>query len=342
MSLTHPEMTFSEAYHAVIHLFRAGITPMIHGSPGIGKSMLFHKIAKEFNLELIDVRLSQCAPEDLQGLPMKVGNKSVFVPFNIFPTEEDELPPGKDGWLLFLDEFTSAARATAAAAYKLVLDHEVGQHKLHPKVLIAAAGNRMSDNAIVNTMSTATQSRLGHIILSVNKNEFIDHAILAKYDHRIIGYIEFQPDMVHKFDPNHQELTFPCPRTWEFVSRVIKNEPNVNSLTPLISGLVGPGPAVQFVAFCEHYQNIPRPQDIIAHPDTAKIPSEISTKYAVMTMLMSIVDDQNIKPFIQYISRFPPENQVVFFRHTARKDEKLMDIPEFGSAFLKIMRFAHV
>lgn len=44
---------------------RAGLVPMLTGSPGEGKSSLIKDVAKEFNLKVIDVRLSQCDPTDL-------------------------------------------------------------------------------------------------------------------------------------------------------------------------------------------------------------------------------------------------------------------------------------
>lgn len=41
------------------------LVPMVTGSPGIGKSAIVHQIAQEFGLKVIDLRLSQCDPTDL-------------------------------------------------------------------------------------------------------------------------------------------------------------------------------------------------------------------------------------------------------------------------------------
>ena len=40
-----------------------------------------------------------------------------------------------------LDEITNAPMAVQAASYRLILDREVGQYKLHDKVFIASAGS---------------------------------------------------------------------------------------------------------------------------------------------------------------------------------------------------------
>lgn len=43
----------------------AGLVPMVHSSPGMGKSAIMKSIASELSLKLIDHRLSTSAPEDL-------------------------------------------------------------------------------------------------------------------------------------------------------------------------------------------------------------------------------------------------------------------------------------
>lgn len=57
----------SECRAAVTNAIKAKLVPMIHGSPGIGKSAIVHAIAGEFNLKVIDLRLSQCDPTDLNA-----------------------------------------------------------------------------------------------------------------------------------------------------------------------------------------------------------------------------------------------------------------------------------
>ena len=96
---------------------KAGIVPMLEGSPGCGKSQVVHQIADAYNLKLIDLRLSQCDPTDLSGFPTIIGGKKAdYMPMAHFPIEGDPIPDGYAGWLLFLDEFNSAPNAIQAAA----------------------------------------------------------------------------------------------------------------------------------------------------------------------------------------------------------------------------------
>ena len=176
-------------------------------------SDIIRSIAKEFNLKVIDIRVSQCEPVDMQGFPAVVNGRMTFNVPEYFPLTTDELPEGYTGWLLFLDEFNAGSKQTESAAYKLILDRAVYLHKLHPNVRIVAAGNLSTDRAIVNVQSTATTSRLTHYRLIVDHKVWVDWANANDIDHRIISYIKFKPESLHKFDPATSELTFASPRT---------------------------------------------------------------------------------------------------------------------------------
>lgn len=117
----------SQARSIIIKSIKARLTPMLHGSPAIGKSSIVHGVAKEFNLKVIDLRLSQCDPTDLLGFPSIKDGKASYVPMETFPVEGDSLPfhtnedgskkeSHYDGWLLFLDELPIAPPAVQAAA----------------------------------------------------------------------------------------------------------------------------------------------------------------------------------------------------------------------------------
>lgn len=195
-------------------LIEAGLVPFITSSPGMGKSAIVAQLAKAGNLKLIDHRLSTSEPTDFTGLPGFIDGYAVMHPFReIFPLADQELPAGYNGWLLFLDEFPSASKAVQAAAYKLILDRMVGQHHLHPEVYIIAAGNKATDRAIVNTLSTAMQSRLVHLEMAVVFDEWFEDVALANNYHPTIkAFLKANPSKLWDFRPDHQDKTFCCPR----------------------------------------------------------------------------------------------------------------------------------
>lgn len=206
------QVRISQAAQMITKFIRAKIVVMLSGSPGIGKSHIVHQIAKAHGLKVIDLRLAQCDPCDLMGFPMIDGEKASYKPMDTFPIEEDPIPKGYNGWLLFMDELNSAAPAVQAASYKIILDRMVGNHKLHKNVAIVAAGNLETDNAIVQPMSTALQSRMAHLELVVDSKEWVDWASSNEIDYRITSYINFRPDALYTFSPDHTDKTYASPR----------------------------------------------------------------------------------------------------------------------------------
>jgi len=60
-------MNSIELKESIIDVIQAGLVAMVTSSPGLGKSSLADQIAKQFNLWLIDLRLSQCDQTDLNN-----------------------------------------------------------------------------------------------------------------------------------------------------------------------------------------------------------------------------------------------------------------------------------
>jgi len=308
---------------------KAGLTPMVSSSPGMGKSDIIRTIARKFKLKVIDFRVSQCEPVDMQGYPGVTDGRMTFHIPEYFPIEGDKIPDGYDGWLLFLDEFNSGNKQTEAAAYKLILDREVYKHKLHPRCLIAAAGNLTTDRAIVNTQSTATTSRLTHYRMRVDHKVWVDWANANEIDHRIISLIKFKPEILHRFDTSTSELTFPCPRTWEFASKVITNKTTIDHITKTrLAGTVGEGAAVELATYSEIYQNLPTIDQILANPKSGwKVPKEPSELFAVTTMLSHNSTLATIEKMMIANSRLPTEMQVVTLKDIYKRGSELKKCP---------------
>ena len=328
------QVNIRSAIEIVTEVLKARLVPMIKGSPGIGKSAITHHIGNRFNLQVIDLRLSQCDPTDLNGFPsLNNGNgRAEYVPMNTFPLEGDPLPEGKNGWLLFLDEFSSATSAVQAAAYKLVLDRMVGLNKLHNNVAIVCAGNKEEDGAIVHTMSTALQSRLVHLETIVDVESWVQWAADAHLDHRIMSFIGFRPDLLYTFNSANTDDTYACPRTWEFAHKLLKNVDIDSPIAlPLLSGTLSEGPAREFLAFCRIYRDLPSIDSIMAFPDTAKVPTNISAAWAISGALTHQCTTQNGDKVITYISRLPIEIQVYSLRNLIKATPAMRAHPALAS-----------
>ena len=326
----------------------AGRVPHIHGSPGIGKSDIVQAVADFFDLLLIDFRLSQCDPTDLNGFPVMKDGRSTYAPNLNFPLETDSLPVKTPavlnddgsvktpavhykGWLLFFDELTSASRAVQAAAYKILLDRKVGEHKLHPSVMMASAGNREDDNAIAESMGTALQSRLVHCVMVHDVADWVQWAYKAGIDSRILGFIQFKPEMLYDFDPDHTEHTFACPRTWHMASDLLQHFDPVSDpvgAKAAISGAVSQPKAVEFMGFVDLIATLPKITDILANPTGTPVPTENGHCFALAGALSSHFNAANGPALATYLGRMGIEYQVLAYRTAMVRDMSLMRVPQ--------------
>lgn len=314
------------------------IVPLLKGSPGTGKSQIVYQIAAAYNLKVIDLRLSQCDPTDLGGFPAIFDGKADYLPMQHFPIEGDPLPINPetklpyDGWLLFLDEMTSAPPAIQAASYKVALDRAVGSHPLHKKCAIVGAGNLETDGAIVHAMSTALQSRLLHLELVVDSNEWIEWAVTHNIDHRITSFIKFKPGSLYTFTADHTDSTYACPRTWEFANRIMAiTDISDKDFLPLLAGTLSEGVAREFVGFCKIYQELVTPAQIIANPEGIKVPTEPSVLFALTGSIAHNMDTKTSEAYMKFVSRLPVEFQVVCLREVVRRNKTMLTNPAIQS-----------
>lgn len=325
----------------------AGLVPFVQSSPGMGKSSIMRAIAQEQNLKLIDHRLSTSAPEDLSGLPsfqtVNGVTTAAFVPFgDLFPLEGDEVPEGYEGWMLFLDEMNAASKAVQAASYKLVLDRMTGQKKLNERCLITAAGNLSTDRSIVNALSTAMQSRMVHLEMQINFEEWLyDVAFKENYDSRIIAYLSQFPSKLMDFRPDHNEKTFCCPRTWEFTNRLIQGKTVTDDMAILLAGTITSGTAVDFVQFTKVFHNMVTIKEIQMDPLGCRIPNDTGSKWAVIASMMEKIDDKNFDDLSTYANRFSVDFRILFFRSVLVKNPTLRQHPAFIRAMSELARYLH-
>lgn len=321
--------------------FYAGLVPFVRSSPGMGKSTIFRKLAKKLGLKPIDHRLSTSDPTDLSGLPHFVNGFARFAPFEeLFPVESSPLPTGYNGWMVFLDEFNAASKAVQAASYKLILDKMVGQLKLHPRVVLGMAGNLDTDRAITNTISTAMQSRVIHLEMMIDFPEWLeDVALTEDYDSRIISFLRYEQDYLMDFRPDHNEKTFCCPRTWEFMNRLIKGNDVKDTQLPLYAGTITSGVAAKFITHAQIHQHLITMREILSDPAGCVIPSETPMRWAVVCHMMGQVTDKNYGDLCTYASRFPLDFKILFFRSTMVRHAHLRTHPSFAKAMIELSRY---
>lgn len=325
----------------ILDCMYAGLVPFLQSSPGMGKSAIHRSIARELMLKMIDVRMSTTEPTDFTGLPNFVNGKARYSAFeDMFPLESSTVPDGFQGWLLFLDEINAGQKMSVAASYKLILDRMVGNEPLHQNVLISTAGNLSTDRAIVSAMGTAMQSRLIHMEMIVSAVEHLEDVMLTEgYDSRIIAYLAQYPDELMDFRPDHKEKTFCCPRTWEFMNRLVKDKEINDSKTILYAGTITSGVAVKFVEFVKVFDKMISVSEILSDPSGCVLPHDNNTRWALISTMMEKANDKNFGGLATYANRFGLDFRLLFYRSVRIRNASLRKHPAYIQGMLELNRY---
>ncbi len=269
--MTPTELT---SYLATLLAREINNSVMIWGAPGIGKSSIVKQLAQDHQLDFVDLRLSQLAPTDLRGLPVPEAGITHWAPPEFLPRE------GRG--ILFLDEINMAPPAMQGVAQQLILDRQVGNYQVPDGWYIWSAGNRKEDRAGVFDMPAPLANRFIHLETEVSIDSFRQYAFDVGISHRMIGFLAFRPDLLHKMLPN--EMAWPSPRSWE--SADVLHQAGLN-----IETAVGISAAAEFYAYLEVTENIPDIKAIVAGSQQSKFPTEVSLRYATTMSLVGHSDD---------------------------------------------------
>ena len=280
----------------------------IWGPPGIGKSEVVHQIGDEYKKSLvIDIRLSLWEPTDIKGIPYfdAVQGRMVWAP----PVElPDEATAKKyDIIILFMDEMNSAPPAVQAAAYQLILNRRVGTYHLPKNVVIVAAGNREADKGVTYRMPAPLANRFVHLEMKVDFDDWFSWASENRLHQDVVAYISFSKKDLYDFDPKSPSRSFATPRSWAFVAEVLEDDDDENTTTDLVSGAVGEGLAVKFIAHRKVASKLPKPIDILDGKVKELETKEISAMYSLTVSLcyeLKEACDKNDKKFDEKTNNF--------------------------------------
>lgn len=279
-------VTVNGAKAALRHAFKKRRPVFIWGPPGIGKSDSIHQLGTEMDAHVIDVRLSLWEPTDIKGIPYYNSNENTmsWAPPVELPSEE--LASKYNHIILFLDEMNSAPPAVQAAAYQLILNRRVGTYRLPDNVLVVAAGNREADKGVTYRMPAPLANRFVHLELRVDFEDWLGWAVDNKVHKDVVGYLSFAKQDLYDFDPKTASRSFATPRSWAFVSELLDDEEVADGVVAdLVSGAVGEGTAVKFMAHRKVAGRMPNPTDILHGKVKELKVKEISAMYSLTVSL---------------------------------------------------------
>lgn len=303
---------------------------MIWGDPGVGKSQIVAQAADALFMHIgkngskrprdsyfRDLRAVLLDPVDLMGIPIIEKGRTCWAAPRMLPSE--------GSGLLFFDELNRAPVMVQNACLQLVLDRRIGEYTLPDGWVVGAAGNYENETG-VQRMPDALRSRFTHLRAEPDIDDWAAFANRQNYDAAVVAFVRFRPELLHKYDraQARKENAFPCPRTWEFASRIVQQGVSRSVEQGLLAGTVGEAAALEFAAFLSLYRELPDMDAMLANPDTAPIPTKPALCYAVANALARKATMVNVAAVMTYLGRVPQqEYSVMAVKDMCERDAKL-------------------
>ena len=292
----------------------------IWGAPGIGKSSIVRQVAERHDLPLIDIRASLLDPTDLRGIPMLENHRAVWCPPSFLPSRD--MQPG----ILFLDEINAAPPLVQAALYQLILDRRIGEYVLPQGWHIIAAGNRREDQAVTFKLSSALANRFIHLNLEVNHEDWHDWALGRGIIPEITAFLQYRPQLLTAKSDGKE--AFATPRSWEMASDVIKQFGSIQDARDVLPGIVGSGPAVEFMTFAKKSVMRQEIDALIANPTEAPLPDQLDRLWVLVSFLTSMcTTDEILDVCVALLPRLPAEFAMVLVRDLIKQQPKVVKHP---------------
>lgn len=340
---------------------------MVHGDPGLGKSEIAMQLADELYAEAYkdthcvkdgecyeisvvreikgkhaqdvthyekvrrpwfkDTRAALLDAVDLRGLPTVVDGKASWAVPDFLPTD-----PRGGIWLL--DEINRGSEMTMNALFSgIIPPYQIGEWD-KPEAWVAVACVNDQDVG-ARRMSSALLARFVHLDMGGDPNDawlkdLTGIAVDRDWHPMVIAFLRSYTHLVHKY--NAKERVSPNPRSWEFISSLMYQNPPTNVLKALAAGTIGEGAATEFVAFADLYTKLPNLDAVIASPTTADIPEKPSVLYAMSAALARRATDKNFDQIMVYLDRVAkeknrPEFCVCCVLDATRRNKDLQYLP---------------
>lgn len=264
-------MNFNDTLKSVGLVLATGEVPLIVGETGVGKTALVKEIAHENNWSLIVIDGNLLKEGEIGGLPTiesytRVNHQgdaveektTVYAVHNKLREIDKETARGKTV-LLFIDEINRCEHTVQQELMNLILNREINGFKLHKNVKIVAAMNPSSKYAVdfdyqVVDMDVAQENRFVWLYMEPDSMQWLDWAIAAGIEQKVIEFISTFPEYLHKVNENDIRAT---PRSYERISGIYKVYRQKEDSVPrsvflnVIRGNVGKLIAEEFVHFVD-------------------------------------------------------------------------------------------
>ena len=249
-------MRIGKLQTAIDVLLKTGITPLLIGHAGIGKTESVRQYAEKNNFNLVELRLGQLADAgDIIGLAEISENKrkerfTQFIMPKIFSQVLDDERP----FILFLDEFNRAPKDIIQSIFELVYDGTISSNGFSLKGrghVITAQNPDIDGYDVLSFKDNAFASRFCQIKVEANTQDWLTYAKKAKINSDVIRYIEADPSSLNQSKDEFAIHTNYNSRSWTRVGMLQEICKDQDLLSELVEGIIGAEKTAAYFSFLE-------------------------------------------------------------------------------------------
>ncbi|MGL4616538.1 MAG: hypothetical protein ACRCVV_22125 [Shewanella sp.] len=327
-----PLISHKEVHQWFSSVLSSGLSPMLLGGVGKGKSHLAQDYAKKRELLLHTIYLDSMYEMDIIGYasPNKETGKFEYLPCDLFPLAGEPLPMNPDtgkpykGHCILFEEFGNCPKSMQVAAQRVILEKSIGSHKLHEKTNIILLGNKVNSGANALPISAAIRTRCGIAELNTSSAEsamdFLKYAQDSSFHPSVIQWLANNHDWLRQEFRDLIEdgaSPFITNRGIEALSNMMHKcqEKADKHKVPMVSLLRGKLATIQSIigydAGADFFNATLVPtvglDEILASPTTAQVATSTADTLRIASFLANnVVTPEQVQATYVYLMRLDP------------------------------------
>ena len=344
-------MKLNDVIARIPYWYAAKKSVYLKSAPGRGKTsvlsaaplILNHATGKNMGLVIINGPL--LTPADAIGylVPRKVTvdgverAESVYTDPFWFRTDEGKHLSQYDGGVIVVDEADKMDVDVKKVIGEAALSGRLGPHRLPPGWVVWMAGNRQKDRSGSTKELDHLINRRMEIDITDDLESWNDWANNYGVSALTMAFANQNPNIVFTQDVPEKQGPWCTPRSTVAADDYMRqfmdadgNLPDDASIMEEVGGLIGEAAAAQLFSFVKLQREMPKFEEILANPDTAKLPNKPDANMLVCFNLAARVEVNTAEAVLKYVNRMPKEFGVIFGRSSVDRNQKLVITPAYG------------